>query len=926
MKSTPLQPQKATLLCTKHFLLTMIMSVLFVFTTCVPKMDNPWDSNGTLDPKAWAPTNIALQDMSVTSKKLTWEYSGDNRIEGFKIDRKQGNGNWQIGYMAVSKEVREAVDVEVTPDTTLTHTYRIYTIAGQNSSATVTLETNPVFPAPTTISAEIQSLTRVIIRWQYPSSGHTGFTIARKVNEGEWQTNFATTASNKLEFTDSTVNFSTNHYIYSVKARYNNYGSNLISIITGKPTVTTNEITNIAATDATTGGNVTFDGGATVTARGVCYATTENPTTANSMVTSGTGTGIFAANLSGLTPATTYYVRAYATNSAGTSYGEQRTFTTMARVPTVTTTDISEITTTSATSGGNVTSDGGATITARGVCYAISANPITADSTVASGTGTGSFTVNLTNLAPGTVYYVRAYATNSAGTSYGEQRTFTTTVGAPTVITTVISNITATSATTGGNVTSNGGNIVSARGVCYATTQNPTTSSSTIPSGSGTGSFIINLNGLTPATTYYVRAYATNSAGTSYGEQRTFTTTAQAPSVTTTAISNITDSGATSGGNVTADGGTTVTARGVCYATTQNPTTTNSTVASGSGTGIFTSNLTNLAPETVYYVRAYATNSAGTSYGEQHTFTTVAGAPTVTTTVISNITATAATTGGNVTADGGATVTARGVCYATTENPTTADNTVASGGGTGSFDANLSGLASVTTYYVRAYATNIAGTSYGEQRTFTTTEGVMDADGNIYNTITIGTQTWMKENLKTTKYNDGSNIPIETSTSAWAGLSTPAYCWYNNDIANKPIYGALYNWYVVNTGNLCPTGWHVPTDAEWYAMENYVDPTINDPEAIGYRGTDGAVKLKATSGWDSPGNGTDNYGFSALPGGRRSSSGVFLNGGGYAGYLWSSNQSAATTGLARSLVYNSTKVYRGDGSKESGFSVRCVRD
>jgi uncharacterized protein (TIGR02145 family) len=823
MKSTPLQPQKATLLWIKHFLLTMLMLALFVFTTCVPKMDNPWDSNGTLDPKAWAPTNLAVQDMSVTSKKLTWEYSGDNRIEGFKIDRKQGNGNWQIGYMAVSKEAREAVDVEVTPDTTLTHTYRVYTIAGQNSSATVTLETNPVFPAPTTISAEIQSLTRVILRWQYPSSGHTGFTIARKVNEGEWQTNFATTASNKLEFTDSTVNFSTNHYIYSVKARYNNFGSNVISIAAGKPTVTTNEITNIAATDATTGGNVTSDGGATVTARGVCYATTEYPTTANSTIASGSGTGIFAANLSGLTPATTYYVRAYATNSAGTSYGEQRTFTTMAQVPTVTTTDISEITTTSATTGGNVTAGGGATITARGVCYAISANPITADSTVASGTGTGSFTVNLTNLAPGTVYYVRAYATNSAGTSYGEQRTFTTTVGAPTVITTVISNITATSATTGGNVTSNGGNVVSARGVCYATTQNPTTASSAVASGTGMGSFTANLTNLQPGTVYYVRAYATNSAGTSYGEQLTFTTTAVVPTVTTSAISAITATEATSGGEVTHDGGVTVTARGVCYATTQNPTTDYNTVASGTGTGSFMSNLTNLQPGMVYYVRAYATNSAGTSYGEQRTFST----------------------------------------------------------------ANMpDGPGSIIT----------------------------DADGNTYNTVWINNRQWMKENLKTTKYRDGSDIPNVSDNGVWDYLSTPAYCWYNNDIANKPIYGALYNWFVVDTKNLCPTGWHVSTDAEWTALSDYLG-------GAAIAGT----KLRATSGWDNNGNGTDNYGFSALPGGSRDGSGAF-SGVGNTGYWWSSTQYDALSAWNRYIQGDYGGVLRFNYSRVFGFSVRCVRN
>jgi hypothetical protein len=193
------------------------------------------------------------------------------------------------------------------------------------------------------------------------------------------------------------------------------------------PTVQTTAVSNITQTTASSGGNVTSNGGAAVTARGVCWSTSPNPTTADSHTTNGTGTGTFKSSITGLTPGTAYHVRAYAVNSAGTSYGSDRTFTTMPIIPpTVTTTAVSDITTTTASSGGNVTSGGGAAVTARGVCWNSSPNPTASDSLTTNGTGTGMFTSSITGLTPDTTYFVRAYATNSAGTAYGNERTFTT--------------------------------------------------------------------------------------------------------------------------------------------------------------------------------------------------------------------------------------------------------------------------------------------------------------------------------------------------------------------------------------------------------------------------------------------------------------------------------------------------------------------
>lgn len=201
-----------------------------------------------------------------------------------------------------------------------------------------------------------------------------------------------------------------------------------------EPTVTTSSVSNVTTNSAICGGNVTSDGGATVTARGVCWSTSPNPTTSNNHTTDGTGTGSFTSSITGLAESTTYYVRAYATNSEGTAYGMQQNFTTngggsSATIPTVTTSTPSNVTTNSATCGGNVTSDGGATVTERGVCYSTSPNPTTLSMTYPCGSGTGVFTCNLTGLYESTTYYVRAYAINSEGTAYGTEQHFTTSSG-----------------------------------------------------------------------------------------------------------------------------------------------------------------------------------------------------------------------------------------------------------------------------------------------------------------------------------------------------------------------------------------------------------------------------------------------------------------------------------------------------------------
>lgn len=490
--------------------------------------------------------------------------------------------------------------------------------------------------------------------------------------------------------------------------------------------ISVSTVSNITATSASVSTTISGDGKTSITNKGVVWSTTTGPTIALSTKTNdGVGViGNFTSNITGLTPFTNYYVRSYATNIVGTAYGPESLIKTLAAIPTLSTTVASNITSNSATSGGNITLDNGSAVTARGVVWNTSPAPTVDLATkTRDSSGTGVFVSALKPLLPGKTYYVRAYATNTIGTSYGNEIQFTTIITVPTVTTNDISSISTSTATSGGNVTSDGGSAVTARGVVWSTSTDPTISLTTKTiDGSGIGSFVSSITSLSPGKTYYVRAYATNSAGTAYGNQITFSATSLPAIVSTSNISNITATTATGGGNVTSDGGGTVTERGIVWGTTTAPTIALSTKTSdGSGLGIFTSSLTSLKPATTYYVRAYATNSSGTSYGSETSFTTSPNAPTVSTNAITNLTAISATSGGNISSDGGGLVTARGVVWSTSSAPTVALSTKTNdGGGTGSFTSSITGLVTNTKYYVRAYATNSAGTSYGEELTLTT--------------------------------------------------------------------------------------------------------------------------------------------------------------------------------------------------------------
>jgi uncharacterized protein (TIGR02145 family) len=506
----------------------------------------------------------------------------------------------------------------------------------------------------------------------------------------------------------------------------------------------------------------------------------------------------------------------------------------------------------------------------------------------------------------------------------------------PGLTTAAVTEMTYTTATSGGNVINEGSAPLVSMGICWNTSAEPTIYNSKTIESVKLGVFKSTLTELNPNTMYYIRSYATNSAGTGYGDQVSFTTTqVELPALSTTEVTSITQTTAISGGSITTENGGQITVSGICWGITENPTIVENKTTDGTGSGSFISNVTGLQPGIYYYVRAYATNSAGTAYGNNINFTTSPGIPSLTTTAIKSIASISALSGGTITSNGGISVTEQGICWSAIQKPSIADNNISNSISSGIFLGILTGLTPNTTYYIRAYATNSLGTAYGNELSFLTNPIVADIDGNNYNTVTIDTKTWMAENLKTTHYNDGTTIPLVTDESAWSNLTTPGYCCYNNDLAKYfTTYGLLYNWYAVNTGKLCPSGWHVPTyDERWSSIKYLGDNGYN------YDGTTSGNKtakaLAATTNWavstnaGAVGNNlatNNSSGFAALPGGFRENDGSFYLIGQW-GRWWDNYKDPWNFVYGWEIYYdkNST-TSNGYILMRRGSSVRCLKD
>jgi len=342
--------------------------------------------------------------------------------------------------------------------------------------------------------------------------------------------------------------------------------------------------------------------------------------------------------------------------------------------------------------------------------------------------------------------------------------------------------------------------------------------------------------------------------------------------------------------------------------------------------------LTNLNLNTTYYWKVNAVNSCNYSCSTGGSFTTVpdTNLPFVITTPALTHTYSPPRLGGNVKYNGLSDISDRGICISLSSNPEITGTKYHIDKGIGLFSDLIPGLIPGTIYFVKAFATNNSGTSFGNEISFTTGmssdyQSVKDIDGNIYYTVKIGDQTWLSENLRSTRFNDGTAIP--NVIYEWNAITTPGYCWYNHNSGFKTTYGALYNFYTVDIEsngrkNVCPSGWHVPSKEEYSALINY----LGGEAVAGIK-----LKEKGETYWakNSPTTGDNSSGFSALPGGLRYNQ---LNSSyqqfyyiGQNAFWWSStgmpNAYSMETGFNQSYAY-----INAIHDKKTGLAVRCIKD
>ena len=745
-------------------------------------------------------------------------------------------------------------------------------------------------------------------------------------------------------------------------------------------TVTTDSATNITDKSATLYGTVAFNGYDEEYERGFVYGTSSDNldqwVVENQAASEATAP--FNKEITGLSAATTYYYQAYVVNDFDTAWGEIKDFTTLQMQ--VSTDSANTITHYAATLHGNLIYLDYTSVNA-GFKYGTSEDALTTIvSDESAMTAAGQFSFGITGLTANTQYYYKAFAAHGTDTVYGEVKNFTTAADVFTCGTSKVKDIdnneyntvpigtqcwmkenlrttkyangtaiapgSSTSNTTAYYYAPNGDNSnVATYGYLYnwAAVMNGASSSDANPSG---------VQGICPTgwhvpsdaewtqLTNYVSSQSQYVCGDNTIAKALASTAGWNTSGTTCAVGNIPDNNNKTGFSALPAGG--------YYgsygsfgnsANLWSATERNSTYAYGRNVHYTKANVSRDNGNKSYAFSVRCLRDATSGGGGETTQT----GPTVTTGSVSAITSTSATVAGNVTADGNSAITACGVCYGTTANPDLTGNHVEAAGTTGEFTVNLTGLTAGTTYYVRAYATNSVGTAYGEAQTFTTTtdacngvSSLTDIDGNTYNTVAIGTQCWMKENLRTTKYANGTAIAPGSSTS-----NTTAYYYApNGDNSNVATYGYLYNWAAVMNGasssdanpsgvqGICPTGWHVPSDAEWTQLTNYVSSQSQ------YVCGDNTIAkaLASTAGWNTSGttcavgNIPDNNnktGFSALPAGGYGGS---YYGFGSEAYLWSATEDSSTDAFYRILGYYDAGVYRYGDDKNNAVSVRCLRD
>ncbi|MHC1775270.1 MAG: FISUMP domain-containing protein [Lentimicrobium sp.] len=703
------------------------------------------------------------------------------------------------------------------------------------------------------------------------------------------------------------------------------------------PSLTTDSITEITGNTAQGGGDITHDGNVQVTSRGVCWSTSQNPTLSDNHTDNGAGSGTFVSNITALHPATTYHVRAYATNINGTVYGNEVSFTTTPDPFICGTTTVTDV-------DGNFYN----TVLIGDQCW-MKEN---------LNTGVrinGTFNQTLNGITEKYCYQDNPSNCEIYGGLYKWTEMMQSGYGDPGIqgicpdgwhIPTDGEWATLISLLGGEEVA--GGSLKEEGTIHWDppnTGANNASGFTGLPGGQRWPNgdyFSLGKHGVWWSSNYAL-GYEFGSAyermllyeGVEVNGDRIhhdigcsvrcLRNIAGQATVNTLGISNIYAYTATCSSIVTNDGGAVVTARGVCWSTFPNPTIAGSHTSDGTGIGSFTSIITGLIPLTQYYVRAYAVNNVGIAYGEELEFSTFTTLPTINTRPINWITGSSAITGGDIINPGIAAVTSRGVCWSTSPYPTLADSHTIDGSGTGTFNSYLTGLDFSTTYYIRAYATNMEGTAYGDQMSFTTLDVIIcngftltHSEGSIapvaktvtYNVIITGlsgqTKCWITQNLGADRQALSATDDTEESAGWYWQFNrqqgykhdgttrTPNTTWISSINENS-------DWQSANDpcNLLLGSGWRIPTKIEWSNAENTGDwNNCNDAFASMLRLHNAGILAND--------NGSLYY-------------------RGYSGDFWSSSQYNATFSWLTTI--HSSGSYIGNGySKPSGLSLRCLRD
>ena len=640
------------------------------------------------------------------------------------------------------------------------------------------------------------------------------------------------------------------------------------------PQVQTDTAINITNNSATINFSITNETALNITAAGIAYSSSNtSPTTASGYVAhSSTGNlaGNYSLTLSSLSANTIYYYRAYINYNGTIYYGATKMFSSNPNLPTITTNTTTSITQTTALASVNIANTSNVNIAEIGFCCSkINNIPTIVDSIITlpnTGNLTGNYTINVTNLSTNTLYYIRGYIKYNNAIYYGNVQNFTTLAILPQVSTNGVTNIANTSATANISISNPNGLSITAAGVAYSSSNStPTTANgyfSLNSVGNLAGNYTIWLSSLSANTTYYARAYINYNGTIYYGAVQTFTTLQNPPTITTNAVTSITNTTATGNINISNPNGLSIAAAGIVYSNINNiPTISDNFIAHssvGNLAGNYTINLSSLIANTTYYVRAYINYNGTIYYGALQTFTTLQNPPTITTNAVTSITSTTATANINITNPNGLNITAAGVAYSSTNStPTTANGYVSLssvGNLAGNYTLGISSLSANTTYYIRAYINYNGNIYYGAVQSYTT--ATLPTNLNLSNlednmvSVTAGRFTMgaTSEQL----YADGLNVWGIPSTQQ-VTLSTYKICRFevtqqlwqdvmgsNPSNFNGGSYGTNLqrpvdnvSWndcqsFITRLNQLTGKNYRLPTEAEWeYAARGGANSTYS---------------------------------------------------------------------------------------------------